>query len=299
MKLNPIKIAYSDQYLDWQLGDEHLVNPIRDLVAMQSIQARFPDQVTVFSSWAEGYGLEKEKWVSSYTRLTGELVGELAPGVLTRFGGTYTLVEELIRDRVVEESYGVYFNPAGGESSAHQDVEVLNDLGYAVLRLTEAGLRVAYLDWDAHRDDRVEQLLLGREDITTVSMHEDPQVQAVAAESVQPGAVRLGLAPGAGDPAWLEVSRRAVSHLSELEIDVLVFNCGADGLEEDESSSLNLSVTGMAYAGTEVARFVADQGISVLVGGGGGHLPLDGTPEVWDAIVTSLVGAMVMRGAHT
>lgn len=298
------KVAYTDGFLDWQLGDEHPVNPIRTLGFRRAL-GRFEQvgAVKVLEDWAKAGELQKAKWIAEAQALQPERVAklqaELDPAVwnaqLLMFGATFELVNELIRDREFEGSHGIYFNPAGGElTGQHEGVEVLNDLAWACLRLQNAGYKVAYLDWDAHHSNETEQLLKDS-GVLTISIHD--LTTAATTYSDPEGGGFVNIPVGADDHDFVDAVGRAVDMVADFgPVDVLVLNAGADGMEQDESTGLNWTLDGMMVAGMIVGEYAASIDASVLAGGGGGELPLDGTPSAWSHS-TGMVLIQMLKGA--
>lgn len=292
-----LKVAYTEKYLDWQLGEEHPVNPLRAHVVVEELQKVSKLPLEVLTSWAGASTVQKARWLEAARRAQGDGVdqlvsGELGDAVLEMFGGTYTLVDELIRDRAFAGETNVYFNPAGGENSQHEDVDVLNDAVYAVKRLANAGLSVAYVDWDAHHCVETEQLLRDREDILTISVHDR---ETASTSYSGEGFVNLAVGSGANDIGFVAAAAEAINELNSLEqLDVIVLNAGADGLLEDESSKLQYTAQGLGVAADQLGMFAAERNASVLVLGGGGQLPLDGTPMAWLYVLGMLTNSLML-----
>lgn len=246
-----------------------------------------------FTSWTRAGDLRRGQWLRAAARL--EVVE--APGVetLTAFGGTFELAERLLRDRVLEERVTCYFNPAGGENPQH-GVAALNDLAWAALRLAEAGLKVAVVDLDAHYPTALEGLLDGT-DVRVLSIHEELGEEEPGA--ADPSSFGYSLGAGAGDSGFLRGLKAVVAELQDADLDVLILGGGADGLEEDEGSALELSTDSYQAAGVLLGGLAGDRGASILLGGGGGAAPFDGTSSVWLALFAGLSGSMVLSGATT
>ena len=118
------------------------------------------------------------------------------------------------------------FNPAGGLHHAARDRAsgfcTLNDCAIAIERATRErpGLRIAYIDIDAHHGDGVEAAFLRRDDVLTVSLHESGRYLfpgTGAARDIGEGAgrgfaVNVALPPGAG-PASSSRRSRVSSYL--------------------------------------------------------------------------------------
>ena len=88
----------------------------------------------------------------------------------TAAGASVQAAEAVLAGRVA-------FNPAGGMHHAGPDAAqgfcYFNDVVLAVIRLRRAGLRVAYVDIDAHHCDGVEAAFARDPEVLTVSLHMD------------------------------------------------------------------------------------------------------------------------------
>lgn len=304
LKFAGLKVAYADGFLDWQLGEEHPINPIRTLVLKEKLKRlREVGMCEVLEDWARAGEIQRGKWLRAaqtiqpdrVQKLQSELAKEIWESELLMFGATFELVDRLIRDRAFEGKHGVYFNPAGGElTGQHDGVEVLNDLAWACLRLQEAGYKVAYLDWDAHHSNETEELLNGS-GVLTISIHD--LTTAATTYSDEEGAGFINVPVGKTDLDFIDAVGRAVDSIAAFgKIDVLVLNAGADGLEQDESTGMEWTLDGMMVAGMIVGEFAASIDASVLAGGGGGELPLDGTPSAWSHS-TGMILLQLLKGA--
>lgn len=286
LKRRGLTVAYTPRYLDWQLGDEHEVNPIRAHVVVEELRALEQFLGTeILTNWANPGEIELSRWVAAARSVSSR--EQLGDEELTMFGGTYTLVEHLIRDRVLAGEVGTYFNPAGGENQEHRDVKVYNDAAYAVRRLVEAGLRTGFLSLDAHQEVETRRLVDGAG--PCISIHEAATAKDWTAGSLEEGFLNYALAPGAGDSWLLATVQAAITELSRRHLDVVVLRASPDGLAADGSSSLRFTEEGYRAASMELAQAGAASNWSFLVLGGGGTLPLDETPEVWRIMVSSLV----------
>lgn len=175
----------------------------------------------------------------------------------------------------------VAFNPAGGMHHAAPGSArgfcFLNDPVLAILTLRRAGLRVLYLDIDAHHGDGVEAALGGDSGVWTCSLHMDtgyayPFCGGGIGDTGPLGhAVNLPLPQGVNDaeyrhafdciwPVVLERSRP----------DAVVLQAGTDILAPDPLGKFRVS--NRAFLGVVVQ--VLAQAPRLLVLGGGGYHPL-------------------------
>ena len=77
---------------------------------------------------------------------------------------------------VADEGFDVAFNPVGGWHHAHRarasGFSYLNDAVIAINSLLERGMRVVYLDLDAHHGDGVQEAFYDSDRVLTISLHE-------------------------------------------------------------------------------------------------------------------------------
>jgi acetoin utilization deacetylase AcuC-like enzyme len=250
--------------------------------------------VEKFASWSSAGYLRQLQWRSAAGLLEDK--PGLDAAALFRFGATYDLVERLADDRFMAHTARAYFNPLGGELPEEHEVEGFNDLAWAAARLAELGLRVALVDLDAHHASANEALLLDRPEVLTISLHSASS--RATTESNTEGNFNFVLAPGAQDAGFVMALQGAVGLLAGLDqLDVLIVGGGADGLDSDSSSDLALSSEAFDVAGHLLGKVAAGHGASVLLGGGSGSLPHDGTPGAWLSLFAGLSSSMVLSSS--
>ena len=294
-------VAYSDKLLKWQLGRGHPTNPVRARNAVEKLKGEAG--IEVWEDWAEVEG-SVDHWAElacsvhdpAYVErvrsgLCGDWRGvqpELGETALVMFGGTVSLVERMLGG----EEDRVFFNPQGAKHHAAYDRSsgfcVFNDMAWAAVRLSEAGKRVVYIDWDAHHGDGVEDLLRGREDLVTFSLHEWGIFPGTGAED-GPGYYNYPMSEGASDLEMLDAVDDIVDKVRKLKPDVILLACGADGLERDPLSSLRFTHRGLREASREIAALALGLDAQVLIGGAGGYRPHDDTPQHWAECVQTIV----------
>jgi acetoin utilization protein AcuC len=151
----------------------------------------------------------------------------------------------------------------------------MNDPVLAILALRRHGLRVAYVDIDAHHGDGVQAAFYRSADVLTISTHERgdrlfPGTGGVEEMGEGPGrghAVNLPLNPYTDDAVYLDAFDAVVPPiLRAFGPDVVVAQLGIDGHRTDPLTHLALSVDGFAEA---VRRIVGLAPRLVALGGGG------------------------------
>lgn len=167
----------------------------------------------------------------------------------------------------------------------------------------EYGLRVAYLDLDAHHGDGVQAAFYGSPDVLTISVHESGRhlfpgsgFTGELGEGAGRGAsLNLPLEPFAADDALLEAFDRVVPPaLEAFAPDLIVLQAGADGHRDDPLAHLAFTVGGMAAAYARVSALAdAYAGGRLVLLGGGGYRPFTVVPRAWTYAWAALSGREV------
>lgn len=297
-----ITIGYTPEYLDWT--GSH-ASPQRAALALAHIQARAAedeidvkllDPTKTYELGANGTRAALRE-VHDHDYVDRVIGGQL-PGHSGRQGQVATLMFEGTRALVKEmEERGmpneVFFNPQGAKHHAGfahaSGFCVFNDMAWAAKHFTDKGLKVAYLDWDAHHGDGVEDLTRDNAKVTTVSIHQGGIFPGTGLGS-QPnkGVWNFPLEAGDGDEELMERVSMAIDIIERFEPDVLLMAIGADGHVEDPLAHLEFTVEGFGQAGAMVGEFAREARIPVLVGGAGGYTPFSYTPLAWAEVIMAL-----------
>jgi acetoin utilization protein AcuC len=183
----------------------------------------------------------------------------------------------------------VAFNPSGGLHHAFPERAsgfcYLNDVVLACMRLAGGGMRVLYLDIDAHHGDGMQAAFYDRRDVLTISLHE-------SGRTLFPGtgfedetgtgdgvgySVNVPLPVGTYDGAYLRAFRQvALPLMGAYDPDVFVMELGMDGLAGDPLTHMSLTNN----ACVEIIEAVQAFHRPILaVGGGGYNIP--NTVRAW------------------
>ena len=167
-----------------------------------------------------------------------------------------------------------------------------NDVALAIHEaVTRYGLRVAYIDLDAHHGDGVQQFFYTSAEVLTVSVHESGRylfpgtgfTYEVGRGAGRGLSVNVPLEPFTEDASYLEALKTVLpSALKAFEPDLIVLQAGADMHRNDPLTDLHLSVQGIAESYALVCR-LADEfcGGRLVATGGGGYDPYRTVPRVW------------------
>ena len=167
-----------------------------------------------------------------------------------------------------------------------------NDLAVAIRRaVDEHGLRVAYVDLDAHHGDGVQWLFYEDADVLTVSLHESGRyLFPGTGHTYETGkgagrghSVNVPLEPFTEDESFLEVFDLVVpTALRWFQPDLILLQAGADMHVRDPLAEMSLTLNAMQESYRRVAT-LADEltGGRLVITGGGGYDPYRTVPRAW------------------
>ncbi len=189
-------------------------------------------------------------------------------------GGSLLAAEMVARGEVVRA-----FHFAGGLHHAHaaraSGFCYVNDPVLAILRLRRHGLRVAYVDIDAHHGDGVQEAFYADPDVLTISTHERGDrlfpgtgfVDEAGALNAVGYSVNLPLEAFTDSEIYLAAFEAIVPPLlKSFRPDVVVAQLGIDAHRTDPLTHLALDIQGFARA---VQRITELAPRLVALGGGG------------------------------
>lgn len=180
---------------------------------------------------------------------------------------------------------------------------VYDDLAVGIQRALDRGLRVAYLDLDAHHGDGVQHAFYDTDQVLTVSLHESGRylfpgtghTHEVGRGAGRGWSVNVPLEPFTEDDSYLEafdaVVPRAVGAFGP---DLIVLQAGADPHRDDPLAHLALSLTGLRAAYDRVVALADTHADGRLViTGGGGYAAYDVVPRAWAQAWSAVSGRPV------
>jgi acetoin utilization deacetylase AcuC-like enzyme len=125
---------------------------------------------------------------------------------------------------------------------------LLNNIAIAVEAAFAEGLsnRIAVLDWDVHHGNGTEAIFYDRDDVMTISIHQERNYPQDSGDFEDRGSDRgegynlnIPLPPGAGHVTYLEAMERLVlPTLQEFQPDAIVVACGFDASGTDPLSRM-------------------------------------------------------------
>jgi acetoin utilization protein AcuC len=311
-------LIYSEDYLGYRLSATHPLKPIRLALTDSLVEAAGLLEPAGVSRLAPRAASVDELLLAHslpYVRRVQELssdgqqaepwsdfgLGTLDNPVFPRMhevsalvvGGTIQAAE-MIMDGTVEHA----FNIGGGLHHANRSLAsgfcVYNDAAVGVAWFHERGLRVLYVDTDAHHGDGVQSIFYENPDVLTISMHESGRfLFPGTGEPSERGSgagegfsINVPLQPYTDHASWVECYDLVVPPLARaFRPDVVVAQSGCDGHAVDPLTHLNaLTPTYEHFArrAHELSHELCEGRLLAL--GGGGYALWDVVPRAWTAV---------------
>ena len=180
---------------------------------------------------------------------------------------------------VTEEGCDIAFNLAGGWHHAHcaraSGFSYLNDAVIAINNLVAKGLRVAYLDIDAHHGDGVQEAFYDTDRVLTISLHESgiyffPGTgfeQEIGTGKGKGFSVNVPLLAHTDDALYMKAfDEVAFPLIAAFDPDVIFTQLGADTFRTDPLTRLEITTHSYSYI---LRKLKALRIPWVAVGGGG------------------------------
>jgi acetoin utilization protein AcuC len=310
-----IQIAYSDDYLNWNLGSgdgTHITKPVRAQLATQYLVDSLGESVDIIDPTIKRGDREKLESIHDPYYIAEVLdIGvasdwygineENAETAFKMFAGTARLTENIISGET-----NVGFNPQGAKHHAKYDHSegfcVFNDMAWAALEFQSAGLKPLYIDWDVHAGNGV-QSLLEHTDIPTLSIH-GSGIYPIGDNNHSPDRTKYGETHTHHDadshyynwnltlPGYDYDLYRAFDEVEEVvnsyKPDVILLATGADGHEKD-LWGMKYTLQGFKKVAHRLSKLVNTHADGrILIGGAGGYRPYDWTPRVWKEVVETI-----------
>ena len=206
--------------------------------------------------------------------------------------------------RVVRGEARRVFLPVAGLHHARRNAAggfcIFNDCGVAIetLRAEHGVRRIAYVDIDAHHGDGVYDGFAGDPDLVIADIHEDGHflypgsgwAHETGTGPAEGTKLNLPLPPGAGDDEFMAAWAKVERHVDQAAPELILLQCGADGLAGDPLTHLRFSPDVHLHATRAVCR-LADRhcGGRVVAMGGGGYARRN-LARAWCEVVRALIG---------
>jgi acetoin utilization protein AcuC len=175
---------------------------------------------------------------------------------------------------------------------------VYNDLSVAILYLRSLGLRVAYLDIDAHHGDGVQWIHYDDPNVLTISFHETGRyiypgtgfVYELGRGEGLGTSLNVPLEPYTQNSSFLEAVDRVLEPaFAWFKPDVLVLQAGADAHFFDPLADLALTLPGYQELFKRIVQYAENfTNGRIVATGGGGYATWTAVPRVWGSLYAAL-----------
>ena len=272
----------------------------RDATLAEIERIHSPEYVRAVKDASADPDGDHARWGMSPYGDTPPFAGMHEASLLTT-GGTLTGMEA-----VLAGDLRVSFNGAGGLHHAMRDRAsgfcIYNDPAIACGLLADRGLKVAYVDIDAHHGDGVQAAFYDTDQVLTISLHETgrslfPGTGFADERGTGAGAgysINVALPPWTDDRAYMSAFDAVVPPLVErFRPDVLVTQQGIDSHFTDPLTHLQVSTRAREH----VVRSFRGFGLPWVAMGGGGY-DLDAVARGWSIEYLVMLGAPVPDELH-
>ena len=272
----------------------------RDATRDEIERIHAPDYVEAVMQASADPELDYTQWGIAQWGDTPPFRGMHEASLLTT-GATLVAMEEVISGRA-----RVAVNYAGGLHHAMKRHAsgfcVYNDPAIACGLLADRGMKVAYVDIDAHHGDGVQVAFYDTDQVLTISLHQDgrtlfPGTGFARERGVGSGtgySINVPLPPYTDDPAYMRAFDAVVPDLvGRYRPDVLVTQQGIDSHFNDPLTHLMLSTRAREHC---VRWFAASPYPWVAMGGGG--YDLDAVRRTWSLEHLIMLGAEIPADLH-
>lgn len=316
-------VVWDDAYLDYDLGHEHPLHPVRLALTMSLARTLgILDRPNVLVSRPEPADdglltlVHAPAYLDAVRRAPAD--PDVGHGLNTPDNPVFPRMHEasaliaggsVLAGRRVwtgESQHAV--NIAGGLHHAMRSRAsgfcVYNDPAIAIADLLDLGAeRIAYVDVDVHHGDGVQAAFYADPRVLTISLHQSPLSlfpgsgfpEEVGTGEAVGTAVNVALPPGTADAGWLRAFHAVVPGLLRaFHPQILVTQCGCDTHHEDPLADLALTIDGQraSYAALHVLAHELCDG-RWLVLGGGGYGVVRCVPRAWTHLIAEVAGAPV------
>jgi acetoin utilization protein AcuC len=194
------------------------------------------------------------------------------------------------------------FNPIGGLHHARRDIAggfcVFNDIAVTILAARKKyGLkRIAYVDIDAHHGDGVFYEFEDDPMLFFADIHEDGRyLYPGSGSALETGKgeaagtkLNIPLDSGAGDNEFMEAFDRIEQFVDRVKPDLIILQCGADGLAGDPITHLQYTAKAHAHAVDVLHRLAHKHCSGQIIALGGGGYNRANIGAAWTEVVRAL-----------
>lgn len=206
-------------------------------------------------------------------------------------------------DLVMKKEVDHAFNPIGGLHHARRDSAggfcVFNDIGVAVLaaRKNYGVRRIAYVDIDAHHGDGVFYEFQRDPMLFIADIHEDGRYlypgtgfeHETGEEDAKGTKINIPLRPYATDDDFIAAFARVEQFIERAEPELIILQCGADGLKGDPITHLWYSPNAHRHAARVLHKLAHKHCDGRIIALGGGGYNRENIAAAWVEVIKAFI----------
>lgn len=206
--------------------------------------------------------------------------------------------------RVMAGEFDHAFSPIGGLHHARRDGAagfcVFNDVAVVIVvaESTYGLKRILYVDIDAHHGDGVFYEFYNDPKVFIADIHEDGRhLYPGTGHAFERGGgealgtkVNIPLPPKSDDSVFIEAFTEVEHFAEQIKPELIILQCGADGMRGDPITHLNYTPVSHRYATQKLHGLAHIYSSGRLIALGGGGYDPDLTSKAWMEVLLALLG---------
>ena len=163
---------------------------------------------------------------------------------------------------------------AGGTHHAFYELGsgycIFNDLAICALKCFEdyqSINNIIIIDLDVHQGDGTASIFSEVKNVFTFSMHCDSNFPLKKMKSN----IDIPLKKGTGDEQYINILKKNLQNIEQMEFDIIFFQAGVDILNEDSMGHLNLTKKGIKQRNELILKLSEKKKIPLVIFMGGGY----------------------------
>jgi len=283
----------------WQLIKEKKLNLAEDIEIHQPVLASEED-IRLF---------HKQEYIDLVKNLSNKGTGFLDQGDTPAFKGIFEASRYVVGstlyglNMVMRKKINHAFNPIGGLHHARRDAAagfcVFNDPAIAIIEAKRKYelKRILYIDIDAHHGDGVFYSFYDDPQVFIADIHEDGRFlypgtgsyEEIGDGKAEGTKLSIPLPPQTNDEGFKKAFDKIVKFILKVEPQIILFQCGGDGLKNDSISHLEYSPESYRFAAEKLHKLAHkfSEG-RIIAMGGGGYSP-ENTAKAWVNVVEAFL----------
>ncbi|MCP8311617.1 MAG: acetoin utilization protein AcuC [Candidatus Methylarchaceae archaeon HK02M1] len=205
---------------------------------------------------------------------------------------------------VMKKELDHIFNPIGGYHHARKDKSegfcVFNDIAIAIIYAKKmySLKKILYVDIDAHHGDGVSYSFYDDPTIFTADIHEDGTYlypgtgfsHETGSGEAEGTKLNITLEPEAGDKEFKEAFIKVEEFAYQVKPELIIFQCGADGLVNDPLTHLRYTTEAHRYSTERLHNISHELCDGRIIALGGGGYNLNNVATAWLEVVRGFMG---------